>query len=45
VGLGLSGGGSGWFCAGYECFLGGYCNVLFTIGAALIDLESQKIWL
>ena len=43
--LGLLGGGSGWFCAGYECFLGGYCNVLFTIGAALIDLESQKIWL
>ena len=24
MGLGLSGGGSGWFCAGYECFWGGY---------------------
>ena len=22
--LGLLGGGSGWFCAGYECFWGGY---------------------
>ena len=22
--LGLLGGGSGWFCVGYECFWGGY---------------------
>ena len=22
--LGLLGGGSGWFCAGYECLWGGY---------------------
>ena len=30
--LGLLGGGSGWFCAGYECFWGGYQWLRVIIG-------------
>ena len=38
--LGLLGRGSGWFCAGYECFLGGYQWLSVVTGGYGVFLDG-----
>ena len=43
--MGLLGGGSGWFCAGYECFLGGYQWLsVVTGGYGLVTGGYRWVW-